>query len=70
MCVWPWPQWGAVQLFEGRDGKAIQEEPRWKRAKPRALELPSDVASTSPRWKKPLPTIPCPELWVQSCGPA
>lgn len=19
MCVWPWPQWGAVQLFEGGD---------------------------------------------------
>lgn len=48
MCVWPWPQWGAVQLFEGGTRKGNSEEPRWKRAKPRALELPSDVASTSP----------------------
>lgn len=57
--MWPQPQWGAVQLLEGGDNrKAIQEEPRWKRAKPRVLELPSDVASASHRRKKPLPKLP------------
>lgn len=63
--MWPGPSGVLYSYLRGRHRKAIQEEPRWKRAKPRVLELPSDVASAPTDGRSRCPSHRVPQLRVQ-----